>query len=151
MLYNICCNPMHPLRGALPGPYVPVWVTCGAWSHIGTLTLTAKHCSTTGFVFSCQYLCEMISETLYLMVWDWQVSRAGPLFFLLALHCLPFLILLIILIYHDFLLPLRKGSHVNSDNTHTIIHIHPLAHIIDTCTLIFHNFALFTVYPNCIM
>ena len=30
MLYNIWCNPMHPLNGALPGPYVPVRVTHGA-------------------------------------------------------------------------------------------------------------------------
>ena len=30
MLYKIGCNPMHPLNGALPGPYVPVQVTHGA-------------------------------------------------------------------------------------------------------------------------
>ena len=32
MLYKIKirCNPMHPLNGALPGPYVPVRVTFGA-------------------------------------------------------------------------------------------------------------------------
>ena len=30
MLYKIRCNPMHPLYGALPEPYVPVRVTCGA-------------------------------------------------------------------------------------------------------------------------
>ena len=30
MLYKIRCNPMHPLNGALPGPYVLVRVTCGA-------------------------------------------------------------------------------------------------------------------------
>ena len=30
MLYKIRCNPMHPLSGALPGPYVPVRVTRGA-------------------------------------------------------------------------------------------------------------------------
>ena len=27
MLYKIRCNPMHPLNGALPGPYVPMRVT----------------------------------------------------------------------------------------------------------------------------
>ena len=27
MLYNIRCNPMHPLCGTLPVPYVPVRVT----------------------------------------------------------------------------------------------------------------------------
>ena len=30
MLYKIRCNPVHPLYGALPGPYVPVRVTRGA-------------------------------------------------------------------------------------------------------------------------
>ena len=30
MLYKIRCNPMHPLCGALPVPYVPVRVTPGA-------------------------------------------------------------------------------------------------------------------------
>ena len=30
MLYNIRRNPMHPLNGALPGPYVAVRVTLGA-------------------------------------------------------------------------------------------------------------------------
>ena len=28
MLYKIRCNPVHPLNGALPGPYVPVRVAC---------------------------------------------------------------------------------------------------------------------------
>ena len=30
ILYKVRCNPMHPLCGALPVPYVPVWVTRGA-------------------------------------------------------------------------------------------------------------------------
>ena len=30
MLYKIRCNPMHPLNGSLPGPYVSVRVTRGA-------------------------------------------------------------------------------------------------------------------------
>ena len=30
MLYKIRCNPMHPLYGALPEPYVPVKVARGA-------------------------------------------------------------------------------------------------------------------------
>ena len=30
MLYKIRCNPMHPLYGALPVPYVPVRLTRGA-------------------------------------------------------------------------------------------------------------------------
>ena len=42
--------------------------------------------------------------------------------------------------------PPIRGSHVKSDNTPIIIHIHPLAHILDTCTLIFSICALFTIY-----
>ena len=30
MLYTTICNPMHPLYGALPVPYLPMRVTCGA-------------------------------------------------------------------------------------------------------------------------
>ena len=30
MLYKIRCNPVHPLNGTLPGPYVPVRITRGA-------------------------------------------------------------------------------------------------------------------------
>ena len=30
MLYKIRCSPVHPLNGALPGPYVPARVTRGA-------------------------------------------------------------------------------------------------------------------------
>ena len=43
------------------------------------------------------------------------------------------------IIYHDFLPPPRRGSHVKPDNTHThtIINIHPLARILDICALIF--------------
>ena len=34
MLYKIRCDPKHPLFGALPVPYVPVWVTrCALISH----------------------------------------------------------------------------------------------------------------------
>ena len=29
MVCKIRCNPMHPLNGAILGPYVPVWVTRG--------------------------------------------------------------------------------------------------------------------------
>ena len=57
----------------------------------------------------------------------------------------------IIIRYHDFL-PLPKwGSHVKTDSTHTIINIHPLAHLFDIHALIFGSCALFTDYPNRIM
>ena len=53
MLYKIKCNPMHPLNYALPGPYAPVRVTRGAFSHIGILMrrLAAEPRSTLGLLF----------------------------------------------------------------------------------------------------
>ena len=45
----------------------------------------------------------------------------------------------------------RRGSHDKSDNTHTIINIHPLAHILNICALVFSRCAIFKVYPNPIM
>ena len=53
-----------------------------------------------------------------------------------------------IIIYNDFLPPPRRGSHVKSDNTHTIINIHPLANILDICALIYSSCALFTFIPT---
>ena len=38
----------------------------------------------------------------------------------------------IIIIFHHFLPPPRRGSHVKPDNTHTLIKIHPLTHILYT-------------------
>ena len=55
------------------------------------------------------------------------------------------------MIYHDFVPIPRRGSHVKTDNKLTIIAIHPLAHILDICALIFSSFAFFTVHPNRIM
>ena len=43
------------------------------------------------------------------------------------------IIIIIIIINHDFLPTPRIGIHVKSDkNTHTVIKIYPLAHILDT-------------------
>ena len=54
MLYKIRCNPVHPLNGALPGPYEPARVTYAVFlSHIGTLMhrLAAEPCSAAGLLF----------------------------------------------------------------------------------------------------
>ena len=84
MLYKIRCNPKHPLCGALPVPYVPVRVTRGAliahWYTFAPPRLpAAEPCSTAGLLFPFQSLSGMIWLTPYLMVWDWRVSRAGPM------------------------------------------------------------------------
>ena len=81
MLYKIRCNPMHPLCGALLMPYVPVRVTRGNLiAHRDTYCLpAAEPRSTTGLLFPSQYLSGTIWLTSYSMVWDWRVSRAGPM------------------------------------------------------------------------
>ena len=75
MLYKFKCNSMHSLNGALPGSYVPVRVT-GAHQYT-----YAPPRSTIGVLFPSQCLSGTILLTLYLMVWDWQVSRAGHCYF----------------------------------------------------------------------
>ena len=50
-----------------------------------------------------------------------------------------------IIIYHNYLPTPRRGSHVKSDKTHTVIKIHPLAHILDSWASIFSSCALFSL------
>ena len=51
------------------------------WSHIGTLIhhLAAEPCSTGGVLFPSRCPSGTILLTPYSMVWDWRVSRAGPM------------------------------------------------------------------------
>ena len=49
MLNKIRCNPVHPLNGALPGPYVPVRVT-----RVALVALVAEPRSTAGLLFPSQ-------------------------------------------------------------------------------------------------
>ena len=82
-LYKIRCKAMHPLNGALPGPYVPVLVTHGALvTH--RYTYAPPSCP-----------CGMILLTPYSMVWDWRVSRAGPMLFYWPKMLYPFYNLLL--------------------------------------------------------
>ena len=75
---------MHPLNGALPVPYVPVRLTRGAFvAHEYTYEPPR---STTGLFFPSLCLCGTIVLTLYSMVRDWPVSRAGQCF-LIGLSC----------------------------------------------------------------
>ena len=83
MLCKIGRNPMHPLDEALPGPYVPVRVTRGALADIGIPMrhLATEPYSTAGLLFPSQCPSGMILLTPCSMVWDWRVSRAGPILF----------------------------------------------------------------------
>ena len=85
ILYMIRCSRMHPLYGALPVPYVPVRVTqrcLGGTSVylIMCLFATEPRC-TTGSLFPSQCPNGTILLTLYSIVWEWRVSRAGPKLF----------------------------------------------------------------------
>ena len=53
------------------------------WSHIGTLMhrLASEPCSTARLLFPSWCPCWMILLTPCSMVWDWRVSRAGPMLF----------------------------------------------------------------------
>ena len=80
MLYKIRCNPVHPLNGSLLDRMFQCGLHVVLWSHIGTLRhrLAAEPRSTAGLLLPSQ--CPgTILLTPYSMVWDWQVSRAGPM------------------------------------------------------------------------
>ena len=83
MLYKIRCKAMHPLNAALPGPYVPVRVTRGALvAH--RYTYAPPRCRTSQYsrlLFPYRCPCGIILLTQCSMVWDWPVSRAGPMLF----------------------------------------------------------------------
>ena len=68
MLYKIRCNPMHPLYGALPVPYVPVRVTRDAviahrYTYAPPRCWTSQYRSIAGLLFPCQFLCGTILVT----------------------------------------------------------------------------------------
>ena len=82
-LHKIRCNHKHHVYGALHVPYVPVRRHGLVWSHIGALLYlrAAEPRSTAQLLFFYHYLCEPFLVTRCSVVWDWQVSRAGPMHF----------------------------------------------------------------------
>ena len=83
MLYKVRCNPVHPVNGALPGPYVPVRVTlCSLVAH--RYTYAPPRCRTSQSSMTFILLSVSLWNDLanpYSMVWAWRVSRAGPMLF----------------------------------------------------------------------
>ena len=85
MLFKIRCNPLHPLYGAFPVPYVPVRVTCSAviahrYAYAPPCCRTSQY-SRTFTPFSVSQWNDLSDS--YSMMWDWWVSRAGPIPFYL--------------------------------------------------------------------
>ena len=70
-------NPMHPLSGALPLPYVPARITRGLWLLISTCLrlLAVEFLSTAEPLCSSQCLFGTTLVSLCLMVWGWRVSK----------------------------------------------------------------------------
>ena len=67
------------------------------WSHVGKLMhrLAAEPRSTAGVLFPSRCPCGMILLTSYSMVWDWRVSREGPILFYWPKMLYPFYNLLL--------------------------------------------------------
>ena len=106
MLYKIRCNLVHPLNGALPGLYVPVQVTRGALAT-HRYTYAPPSCRTLQYSRTLSpSLCssETIMLTPYLMVWDWQVSRAGPMLLYWPKLLYPYYSLLLFFHFSSFCL-----------------------------------------------
>ena len=84
--YCVCCIRSGVTRCTLfMVLYLCRMCQCGLhamlWSYIGILMLllAAEHRSTIGPLFTSRCLCGTILQTLYSMVWEWRVSRAGPM------------------------------------------------------------------------
>ena len=99
--YYVCCTRSGVIRCTL---FMVLFLCrmcqCGLHaalsSHIGTLLrlLPAEPCSIAGLLYPCQYPCGTILVTQYSMVWDWRVSRAGPMPFYWPSCSLTFCLLL---------------------------------------------------------
>ena len=97
MLYKIRWNPMHQLNVALPGSCVPVPVTRGA--------KVAASLQNLAFLQDFCYLSVSLWNDLadpYSMVWDWLVSREGPMFFYWPKHLYPFCSFLLFFPFSSF-------------------------------------------------
>ena len=93
MLYKIRYNPMHPLYGALPVPYVPVRVTrCAVIVH--RFTYAPPRCRTSHYRLTFISLSVSLWNDLSDSMWDWRVSREGLMPFYWPICLLTFCLLL---------------------------------------------------------
>ena len=109
MLYKIRCYPMHPLNDALPGTYVPVWVTRGALvAHRYTYApprCRTSQCRRTFVPLSVSHwndLADPVFDGVRLAGFKSRYSGAGVFgligcisLSLSALHCRPLLLIII--------------------------------------------------------
>ena len=76
------------------------------WSHIGTLMhrLAAEPCSIAGLLFLSRCPSRTILRTPYSMVWDWRVSRTGPMLLYWPKLLYPYYSLLLFFHFSSFCL-----------------------------------------------
>ena len=99
--YYVCCTRSGVIRCTLSVVlFLCLTCRCGLhavlWSPISSLMrlLAAEPSSIAGLLFPCQYLCGTILVTPCSIVWDWRVSRAGPMPFYWPSCSLTFCLLL---------------------------------------------------------
>ena len=101
MLYKVRYNTVHPLNGAIPGPYVPVRVTRGALvAH--RYVYARPRCRTSQYSRTFIPLSVSLWNDLASMVWVWWVSRAGLMFFHLPKLINPYYSLLLFFLLTSF-------------------------------------------------
>ena len=106
ILYKIRCNPCTLLMLLYLNRMCPRGLHAVLWSHIGTLIhrLAAEPCSTAGLLFPSQCPAGTILLTRYSMVWDWPVSRAGPMLLYWPKLLYPYYSLLLFFPFSSFCL-----------------------------------------------
>ena len=105
------------LNGALPGPYVPVRVTHGALvAH--RYTDAPPRCRTLQYSRICipfsVSLWNDVANTVF-DVWDWRVSRAGPMLLYWPMLLYPFYSLLLFIPFSSFCLEVGIAGLGSSD------------------------------------
>ena len=113
-LYKFRCNPVHPLNGALPGPYVPVLVTRGALeSH--RYTYAQSGCRTLQYSRTFIPFSVSLWNDLANPVFDGvrlAVSRAGPLLLYWPKLLYPYYSLLLFFPFYSFCIGWYCGAGV---------------------------------------
>ena len=106
--YCACCIRSGVTRCTLlmvlyPGRICQCGLLAVLWSHIGSIMrrIAAESRRTAGLLFSSQCPSGTILLTPYSMVWDWRVSRAGPM-----LSYCPMLLYPYFLVFYYFSLSL---------------------------------------------
>ena len=106
VLYKTRCNPMHPLNGALPIPYVPVRLHAVHWLYIGIpmRRLAAESRSTAGLLFPSQCPSETIFPDPVFDGVGLAGSKSGPMFFYWPMLHYPYCSLLLFFPFSSFCL-----------------------------------------------